>query len=232
MYRNTVEFEVFGDLALFTDPVTKLGGNKLSYQVPTYEALKGILKNIYWKPTITWIIDEVRIMNPILFESKGIRPLKYKYQGGNSLAAYTYLVNVRYQVRAHFIFNLNREEYKEDRNENKHHEKAKLEITRGGRRNIFLGCSECMGYVVPCKFGEGDGFYDNSGKLDFGVMIHGITYPDEAYPDKVPETKGRMCRRLMRAIMEDGIIKYPLPWECNHEVIKKGTIKKFKRVEE
>lgn len=39
--KNQIEFEVYGDYALFTDPLTKIGGEKLSYSVPTYEALKG-----------------------------------------------------------------------------------------------------------------------------------------------------------------------------------------------
>ena len=43
-YRNTVEFQVSGDYALFSDPVTRVGGEKCSYHIPTYEALKGILQ--------------------------------------------------------------------------------------------------------------------------------------------------------------------------------------------
>lgn len=39
-HPNIVEFEVFGDYALFSDPLMRLGGEKCSYQVPTYEALK------------------------------------------------------------------------------------------------------------------------------------------------------------------------------------------------
>lgn len=62
-HRNTVEFEVTGEYALFADPITRVGGEKCTYQIPTYEALKGILQSVYWKPTIIWIIDEVRIMN-------------------------------------------------------------------------------------------------------------------------------------------------------------------------
>ena len=89
-YRNSVEFEVFGDYALFTDPLTKLGGQKMSYQVPTYEALKGIMKHIYWKPSIIWIIDAVRVMNIIQTASKGMRPIHYT-DAGNGLACYTYL---------------------------------------------------------------------------------------------------------------------------------------------
>ena len=42
------EFEVSGDYAMFADPMTKAGGERLSFQVPTYEAIKGILHSIYW----------------------------------------------------------------------------------------------------------------------------------------------------------------------------------------
>ena len=59
---NTVSFVVRGRYALFTDPYSKIGGDKTSYPVPTYEALKGIAKSIYWKPTFIWIIKRVRIL--------------------------------------------------------------------------------------------------------------------------------------------------------------------------
>lgn len=75
--RNQIEYEVYGEYGLFTDPLTKLGGEKMTMQIPTYEALKGITESIYWKPSIVWIIDEVRIMNQIQMESKGIRPIEY-----------------------------------------------------------------------------------------------------------------------------------------------------------
>lgn len=61
-YDNIVEFQVTGDYALFSDPILRVGGEKCSYQVPTYEALKGILQSVYWKPTIIWVIDAVRVM--------------------------------------------------------------------------------------------------------------------------------------------------------------------------
>ena len=133
-YRNTIEFEVYGDYALFSFPrpqkdvsaaaplyhafcnvvmlvfilsvrnqfrmFTRVGGEKSSYHIPTYEALKGIVESIYWKPSIMWIVDAVRIMKPIQTETKGVRPIAYN--GGNELAYYTYLKDVCYQVRAHF----------------------------------------------------------------------------------------------------------------------------------
>lgn len=209
MHPNIVEFEVYGDYALFSDPIMRVGGEKCTYQVPTYEALKGILSSVYWKPTIVWIIDKVRVMNPVQTEVKGIRPIKYT--GGNDLSFYTYLKNCRYQVMAHFEWNENRPELAGDRNENKHHNIAKRMIEKGGRRDIFLGTRECQGYVVPCKFGEGEGHYDNIQELAFGLMYHGITYADEAFSE---ETKNCMTARFWYPKMQNGIINFLRPEKC------------------
>ncbi len=222
-HRNSVEFEVVGEYALFADPVTRVGGEKFSYQIPTYEALKGILQSCYWKPTIIWIIDEVRVMNPIQTETKGIRPIKY-YNDKNDLSYYTYLKGCRYQVRAHFIWNENRPELEQDRNEHKHHNIARRMIERGGRRDIFLGTRECQGYIGPCVFGEGRGFYDDIEELSFGMMYHGITYADEAYSE---ETKGKMSVRLWQAVMRKGVIEFRPPWECIHRAVREMEIKRF-----
>ncbi|UOR13571.1 type I-C CRISPR-associated protein Cas5c [Halobacillus amylolyticus] len=204
--RNQIEFEVFGSYALFTDPITKMGGEKLSYQVPTYQAMKGIVESIYWKPTILWIIDEVRVMNPIKMEAKGIRPIEYG--GGNTLANYTYLKDVKYQVRAHFIFNPHRPDLAYDRNEHKHHNIAMRSVKVGGRRDIYLGTRECQGYVESCEFGEGEGFYDNyGGEIHLGTMVHGLNYPDEIGKDM-------METRLWNPVMKDGHIRFIKPDEC------------------
>jgi len=205
-HPNVVTFLVYGDYALFSDPITRVGGEKSSYHIPTYEALKGILSSVYWKPTIIWYIDKVRILNQIQMEVKGIRTLKMS--GGNDLSYYTYLKDCRYQVQAHFEWNLNRNELAEDRNENKHHEIAKRMIQRGGRRDIFLGTRECQGYVEPCAFGDETGYYDNLDYLDFGFMYHGITYADEAYSDK---TRGKMTVRFWKPVMHNGVICFPRP---------------------
>ena len=100
-YPNTISLRVYGRYALFSDPITRVGGEKCSYPVPTYQALKGIMESVYWKPTLIWYVDAVRIMNRIETQSKGIRPIKYN-DGGNDLSIYTYLSEVEYQVRAHF----------------------------------------------------------------------------------------------------------------------------------
>lgn len=207
--ENSVEFKVCGRYALFSDPINRIGGEKFSYQVPTYQALKGILESVYWKPTLIWIIDEVRVINLIKTQSQGIRPINFN--GGNTLSIYTYLTNVEYQVKAHFEWNYNRPSLEKDRNENKHHQIAKRMIKCGGRRDVFLGTRECQGYVEPCKFGEGEGVYDNYGELSFGLMFHGFDYPDETGEDK-------LVARLWRAEMNDGYIKFPKPEECDSKL--------------
>lgn len=222
-HRNTVEFEVYGDYALFSDPVTRAGGEKCSLQIPTYEALKGILASIYWKPTLIWLIDAVRVINPIQTEVKGIRPIKMS--GSNDLAYYTYLKNCRYQVRAHFVWNENRPELEGDRNEHKHHNIAKRMIERGGRRDIFLGTRECQGYVEPCVFGEGESAYEAIPELGFGLMYHGITYADEAYSE---ETKGNLTTRFWRPVMRNGVIEFVPPQDCPMvRILREMDIKPF-----
>lgn len=202
IYRNTVEFAVFGRNGLFTDPITKIGGEKCTYQVPTYQALKGICESVYWKPTIIWVIDSVRVMSQIQTESKGVRPINYK-KSGNDLSYYTYLRNPHYQVRAHFEWNPNRPDLSPDRNENKHHSIAKRSIALGGRRDIFLGTRECQGYVTPCSFGEGQGYYDNYGELNFRLMFHSFNYPDET-------GKAELSKRLWKnVVMKNGVIEFP-----------------------
>ncbi|WP_028546198.1 type I-C CRISPR-associated protein Cas5c [Paenibacillus taiwanensis] len=204
--RNSIEFEIVGNYALFTDPLTKLGGEKLSYQIPTYQALKGIVESIYWKPTLLYIIDELRVMKPIRMESKGIKPIDYG--GGNTLAHYTYLRDVHYKCRAHFVFNPHRPDLAYDRNEHKHHNILKRSLKAGGRRDIFLGTRECQGYVEPSVFDEGEGFYDNyDGEIHFGTMIHGINYPDET-------GRNQMETRLWNPVMKNGVVTFIPPEQC------------------
>lgn len=205
---NSVAYKVYGSYALFTDPLTKIGGERFSYQIPTYQALKGITEGIYWKPTIQWYIDEVRIMNSIQTQSKGIRPIHY-HDNGNDLSIYTYLYDVEYQVKAHFEWNENRRDLVQDRNENKHFDVAKRMIRRGGRRDIFLGTRECQGYVEPCEYGSGESFYDEI-SMPFSLMLHGITYPDET----VSGNKEAMQVRFWVPEMKNGCIKFIRPEEC------------------
>ncbi|MCF8056914.1 MAG: type I-C CRISPR-associated protein Cas5c [Desulfocapsa sp.] len=211
--KNRIEFKVSGKFALFTDPITKIGGEKCSYHIPTYEALKGILKSVYWKPTLVWIIDKVRVMKPVRTQSKSVKPLKYG--GGNELSIYTYLVDVEYQVQAHFEWNEFRPDMKEDRIDGKHFNIATRMIEKGGRQDIFLGTRECQGYVEPCVFGEGKSFYDMIDELGYGLMFYGFDYPDEIGEHK-------LYSRFWYPKMKNGVVEFPRPTATD-------TIRKFVR---
>lgn len=217
--RNSIEFKVWGRRALFTDPLTKIGGEKCSYHVPTYEALKGVVKSIYWKPTLVWVIDEVRVMKRIRTQTKGTKPLEFS--GGNTLAIYTFLADVEYQVRAHFEWNSARPELAADRNEHKHHNIVKRMLERGGRQDIFLGTRDCQGYVEPCSFKSGAGHYDGAGELAFGLMFHGFDYPDET-------GDGKLHARFWRPTMIDGVIRFDRPEDCRiRKFVRTMCVKPF-----
>jgi len=214
-----IAFKVWARHALFTDPLTRVGGEKCSYHVPTYEALKGIAKSIYWKPTFIWVIDEVRIMKRIRTQTKGTKPLVFS--GGNDLAIYTFLANVEYQVRAHFEWNEHRPELADDRNPGKHFAVAQRTLERGGRQDIFLGTRDCQGYVEPCEFGSGTGEYDGAGELAYGLMFHGFDYPDEI-------GDGKLHARFWRPTMKDGVIRFPRPEDCAvRKFVRDMTAKQF-----
>jgi CRISPR-associated protein Cas5d len=210
--RSRIDFKVTGRFALFTDPLTKIGGEKCSYHIPTYEALKGVAKSIYWKPTFVWVIDKVRVIRRIRTQSKSVKPLVFS--GGNSLAIYTYLADVEYQVQAHFEWNVHRDDLAVDRDESKHWHVAKRMLEKGGRQDIFLGTRECQGYVEPCTFGEGKGDYDGYGELEYGLMFHGFDYPDETGTIELHS-------RFWRPVMKDGVVEFSKPEAC--------TVRKFVR---
>ena len=232
IYENKIEYKAYGKYALFTDPITKIGGEKFSYEIPTYSALKGLTESIYWKPTFIWKIDSVRIMNPIQMISKGMRPIHYEKMNKPNMAIYTYLYQVEYRIKAHFEWNTNRKEDLEgDWNEHKHWQIAKRMLERGGRRDCYFGSRECQCFVEPCDFDEGTGYYDDKPDRYFGTMVHGITYPDEQVYDKL---KGKMTVRLWKPVMRNGVIEYlppdldPSDKNMAHKIIGDRADKKFK----
>lgn len=218
-HRNSIEFKVWARHALFTDPLTRIGGEKCSYHVPTYEALKGIAKSIYWKPTFIWVIDEVRVMKPIRTQTKGTKPLEFG--GGNTLAIYTFLSDVEYQVRAHFEWNMHRPELKDDRIEGKHLAIAERTLERGGRQDIFLGTRDSQGYVEPCAYDSGVSPYDGAGELAYGLMFHGFDYPDET-------GENNLQARFWRPTMTNGRIRFDRPEACTvRKLVRTMIPKKF-----
>lgn len=208
---NQVEFEVKGDFGMFTTPESRLSGEKRSYPVPTFGALQGILEHVYWKPTFEWIIDEVRVMNEIIECPMGITGIRWQ-SNEKDVFYNTPLFNLHYQVRAHFEWAINRKKYKKDRVADKHYQMAVRYIERGGRRMTYFGTSEYPCAVRACKFGSGDGFYDNEEYDDFGLMFHGFTYADTAFNE---ETRNCISVRMNNVEMKNGIIRFVHPKDCS-----------------
>ena len=65
--NNGIKLHVWGDYACFTRPEMKV--ERVSYDVITPSAARGILEAIHWKPSINWIIDRIHILKPIRFEN-------------------------------------------------------------------------------------------------------------------------------------------------------------------
>ncbi|MBE5965908.1 MAG: type I-C CRISPR-associated protein Cas5 [Lachnospiraceae bacterium] len=224
---NYFYYRLYGDYALFTDPVTKGGGEKFTYQIPTYQALKGITEQNYWKPSLHYLIDSVKVVNKIQTETKGIRtPLK---NGCNDLNYYTYLRDVEYLVQFHFEWNKNRPELSSDWNEIKHEQIILRSMSKGGRRDIFLGTRECIGYIERLKeeqFKAASTYYDGK-KISFGIMFHSFTYPDEALEK---DSENVLISNFTDIKMDNGQINFVRPEECQiHHTLRKYGYKSFSK---
>lgn len=62
-----IRLHVAGDYACFTRPEMKV--ERVSYDVMTPSAARGILEAIHWKPAIRWVIDAIHVLKPIRFQS-------------------------------------------------------------------------------------------------------------------------------------------------------------------
>lgn len=60
-----ITIRVSGPYALFTRPEMKV--ERVSYDVITPSAARGIIEAVYWKPAIRWVIDKIHVLNPIQF---------------------------------------------------------------------------------------------------------------------------------------------------------------------
>lgn len=202
---TSIEYEVTAPYAMFADPATKTGGELNSYSIPTYSALVGITESIYWKPSIRWVIDALRVMAPIRTEAKALLFPELHAPAGGDRAYGSYLREVHYQVQAHFEFAPGVEA---EFNPKKHLAIAHRALAHGGRRPIYLGKRDgcCLGEAHPAEFGAGEGFYDHDGKMSFGTMFHSIRYPTQDRPV--------LQVLLWQPVMEGGIVRFIPPEQC------------------
>ena len=77
---------ISGDRACFTRPEMKT--ERVSYDVITPSAARGILEAVYWKPAIAWKIDSIQVVNEIRFDTFRRNELASKLSYQNAKAAY------------------------------------------------------------------------------------------------------------------------------------------------
>ena len=210
--QHTVRIRAKGPYACFTRPEMKV--ERVSYDVMTPSAARGILEAVYWKPQIAWVIDRIHVLNPIRFSNvrrnevgargPSARTLK-SYMSGKSGAALglriederqqratTLLVDVDYVIDAHFVV-LDPSEHPR-----KHYEVFQRRAMRGQRfHQPYLGCREFdadvewAGDVVP------DTDPQLAGERDLGWMLLDIDYRNDNQPI------------FFRATLRDGILDVP-----------------------
>ena len=200
---------ISGDYALFTNPSTKGGGEKVSYAVPSRQALEGIVDAIYYKPTIINVVDEVKVIKEIQTETIGTRALLNNMSA--DLSYVSYLRDVEYLVKFHFIWNEQRTDLIKDRNMNKHEAIMERSIKKGGRRDIFLGTRECVGlvsYLTSDEYKKAESKYDGQ-TIPFGIMFHSFKYPTDS--------KGKLKSYYTNTVMKNGIITFKNQSDCEIE---------------
>ncbi len=204
-----VALKVWGAYACFTRPEMKV--ERVSYDVMTPSAARGILEAIYWKPQIRWIIDRIHVLNPIRFTnirrnelSEKIPPTNInKAMKDNSYQLSIFIDDIRqqraamvlqdvsYVIEAHFEFTSS-----DDSNPAKHKDIFERRVRKGQCfQQPYFGCRE-----FPVSFELIEGSIPSSqlqGETDLGWMLHDIDFKDNMTP------------RFFRATMRDGVISVP-----------------------
>jgi len=206
-----IKLRVWGDYALFTRPEMKV--ERVSYDVMTPSAARGILEAIYWKPAIRWVIDHIHVLKPIRFENirrneVGKRAsIDGSVMSGKKAAgifvddpktrqqrASMILRNVEYVIEAHFEFTS-----KEGNNEGKHIDMFKRRAMKGQCfHRPYFGCRE---FPVSFEWYEESPKPFFKGEQDLGFMLHDIDFENNMTP------------LFFRAVMRDGVI------DCRQEVV-------------
>ncbi|KWV12408.1 type I-C CRISPR-associated protein Cas5c [Xanthomonas translucens] len=213
-----IRLHIWGERALFTRPEMKV--ERVSYDIITPSAARGILEAIHWKPAIRWVVDGIQVLKPIRFESirrnevggklsaasvsKAIKAgrtdtlVSYVEEDRQQRAA-TLLRDVGYVITAHFELT---DKAGADDNVGKH-----LDIfnRRAQRGQCFQ--APCLGTrEFPASFAliEHDAAVPATdpalaGERDLGWMLHDIDFADGMTP------------RFFRARMVDGRVEVPAP---------------------
>ncbi|PTR29603.1 type I-C CRISPR-associated protein Cas5c [Pseudomonas sp. GV085] len=207
---------VWGERACFTRPEMKV--ERVSYDVITPSAARGILEAIHWKPAIRWAVDRIQVLKPIRFESLRRNEVGGKLSSASvgkamkagrtdglitfvdedrQQRAATILRDVAYVIEAHFELT---EKADANDSEGKH-----LDIfNRRARKGQYfhapcLGVREFPACFQLLEAGSNEPIVDEAlkGGFDLGWMLHDIDFANDMTP------------HFFRAQMSDGLIEVP-----------------------
>jgi CRISPR-associated protein Cas5d len=209
-----IKLKIWGERACFTRPEMKV--ERVSYDVITPSAARGILEAIHWKPAIRWVVDSIQVLKPIRFESirrnevggklsaarvgqaiKSGRPdeLVSYIENDRQQRAATILRDVAYVIGAHFELT---NKATADDSVGKH-----LDIFNRRARKGQCFHTPCLGTrEFPASFQLLEETVPEvsdslGGERDLGWILHDIDF-----------TTG-MTPRFFRAHMRDGLITVP-----------------------
>ena len=233
MSRSPICLKVWGEYACFTRPEMKV--ERVSYDVITPSAARGILEAIYWKPQLRWIIERLHVLKPIQFTNLRRNEVASKASAANAkkamngtldgpLAIYveldrqqraaTILRDVAYVIEARF------ELLDDSEPVAKHYNICKRRAEQGQYfPHPYLGTRE-----FPCDFEWIEGTLPEPdeglrGERDLGYMLHDIVYTPAKGKDfdTIDGHRGQKFTatpRFFRPTMVDGVIEVPpLPEE-------------------
>ena len=204
--------EAWGDRALFTRPELKV--ERVTYDVITPSAARGLIESVYWHPGLRYVIDRIHVINPIEFSSVRRNEVAKK-ASANAMReavcsskplpcistqedivqrASVILTNVRYVIDAHFVMT---DQAKEGDNPGKFCDILTRRLRKGQcYSQPYFGCREFPACVKLVDGQLPKGAYDNVAERDFGLMLYDMDYSNRE--DIAP--------MFYRAMMRNGII--------------------------
>jgi CRISPR-associated protein Cas5d len=211
-----IRLKVWGDNACFTRPEMKV--ERVSYDVMTPSAARGILEAIHWKPAIRWVIDAIHLLEPIRFQSIRRNEVGHKAPAGKIKTAMnresleglhilvdedrqqrasTVLAKVAYVIEAHFEMT---EKAGEGDNEGKHLDCFNRRAAKG--QCFHQPCLGTREFAASFELLPADAPLPKAIEetRDLGFMLWDIDHQAKDRPSF-----------FFRAQMLNGIIKVPAP---------------------
>lgn len=235
-----VKLEVWGDYASFNRPEMKV--ERVSYEVMTPSAARGVLEAIYWKPQMRWVVDRIRVLAPVRYTHvrrneidqripaanveraariDGSSRLNIVVEDHRQQRAAMILRDVRYGIEAHaeVLDHRDSDGGALQHPEAKHLEAFKRRAAKGQYfHHPYLGCRE---FPAHFRLVEDEEDFTSCpsellGQRELGLMLWDLVFTEDPQGMIVESNRGRRLRaepRFFRARMVDGIIPVPSPIE-------------------